>query len=200
MTKQAFLTELQTRLSGLPPEELAERLGFYGEMIDDRVEEGLSEEEAVAQTGGVDAVVAQILSDYPFTKLVRESVKPKRRIKAWEIVLLVLCSPVWLSFLITAVAVALSLYLVLWSLVIALWAVGAAAVAAALCEIIWAAVFLSQGNMPAGVASLGLGIFGAGCAVLLFLGAKAATKGVIILTKKLFAGIKSKLIGKERSK
>ncbi len=43
MNKQAFLTQLRKGLSGLPQEDIEERLAFYSEMIDDRIEEGLSE-------------------------------------------------------------------------------------------------------------------------------------------------------------
>ena len=45
MRKQEFLAQLRKALSGLPQDEIEERLTFYGEMIDDRMEEGLSEEE-----------------------------------------------------------------------------------------------------------------------------------------------------------
>ena len=45
MTKNEFISRLRARLSGLPKDEIRERLAFYGEMIDDRIEEGLSEEE-----------------------------------------------------------------------------------------------------------------------------------------------------------
>ena len=45
MKKQTFLDMLKKRLSGLPKQEIAERLTFYNEMIDDRMEEGMSEEE-----------------------------------------------------------------------------------------------------------------------------------------------------------
>jgi uncharacterized membrane protein len=48
MGKQEFLTRLGKALSGLPREDIEERLNFYSEMIEDRMEEGLSEEEAVA--------------------------------------------------------------------------------------------------------------------------------------------------------
>ena len=44
MNKQEFLSRLEQALSGLPAEELQERLAFYRESIEDRVEEGLSEE------------------------------------------------------------------------------------------------------------------------------------------------------------
>ena len=48
MNKQEFLDALRRALSGVPLEEIEERVGFYGEMIDDRIEEGLSEVAAVA--------------------------------------------------------------------------------------------------------------------------------------------------------
>ena len=48
MDKHTFLTDLRGALSGLPQDDIEERVGFYGEMIDDRMEEGMSEEEAQA--------------------------------------------------------------------------------------------------------------------------------------------------------
>ena len=48
MNKQEFLDALRERLSGLPSREVEDRLGFYGEIIDDRIEEGISEHDAVA--------------------------------------------------------------------------------------------------------------------------------------------------------
>ena len=66
MDKAQFLEELKRRLSGLPQSELEERLLFYSEMIDDRVEDGLTEEEAVAGIGSVDALVEQIMAIYRF--------------------------------------------------------------------------------------------------------------------------------------
>ena len=45
ITKQEFLLQLREKLSGLPQADIDERVAFYGEMIDDRVEEGLTEEE-----------------------------------------------------------------------------------------------------------------------------------------------------------
>ena len=61
MNKQEFLTELKKALSPLSKADLEERLSFYSEMIDDRMEEGLSEEEAVAAIGSPDEIAAQII-------------------------------------------------------------------------------------------------------------------------------------------
>ena len=118
MKKTEFLSELQTKLAGLPEQDLEERLGFYGEMIDDKMEEGIPEDEAVAQIDTTDEIVSQIVAEYPLAKIVKEKVKPKRRLRPWEIVLLIVGSPLWLSLLIAAFAVALSLYITLWSLII----------------------------------------------------------------------------------
>ena len=83
MNKQDFLAALEEGLAGLPRDEIDGRLAFYGEMIDDRVEDGLSEEEAVEGIGPVKDVVAQITSEIPLTKLVRERVRGKRALKGW---------------------------------------------------------------------------------------------------------------------
>ena len=87
MTKQEFMANLRAKLSGLPTQDVEDRLSFYCEMIDDRTEEGLSEEEAVSAIGSVDEVVSQIIADIPLAKIAKEKIKPKRRLWAWEIVL-----------------------------------------------------------------------------------------------------------------
>lgn len=53
MSKQEFLEQLRRGLSGLPREDIEERLKFYSEMLEDRMEEGLSEEEAKQRKSAV---------------------------------------------------------------------------------------------------------------------------------------------------
>ena len=72
MNKQEFLAGLQKGLSGLPQEDVEERLTFYGEMLDDRMEEGLSEEEAVAAAGSVEEIVGQVVADIPLARIAKE--------------------------------------------------------------------------------------------------------------------------------
>ena len=111
MNKQEFLAQLRKGLSGLPKDDIDERLTFYSEMIDDRMEDGIPEETAVREIGTVDVLVSQIIADIPLGKLVKEKITPKEKLKAWEIVLLVLGSPIWLSLLIVAFNVIFSLYI-----------------------------------------------------------------------------------------
>ena len=51
MTKASFLGELRLRLASLPDADIQEALEYYEEMIDDRIEAGMDEEEAVRTLG-----------------------------------------------------------------------------------------------------------------------------------------------------
>ena len=62
MTKRKFLAKLESALSSLSAEERNRQLDYYEEMIDDMMEEGMSEEEAVSRLGSVQGVAAKILS------------------------------------------------------------------------------------------------------------------------------------------
>ncbi len=197
MNKQEFLAQLRKGLSGLPQDDIEERLTFYSEMIDDRMEEGLSEEEAVSGIGSVDTIISQSIADTPLAKLVKERIKPKKRLGTWEIALLVLGSPLWLSLLIAAFAVILSLYISLWSVIISLWAVFGSFIGCALGGIGAGIGFAIGDNSLTGVALIGAGIVCAGLSIFLFYGCKAATKGAVLLTKKIALDIKNGFAKKE---
>lgn len=200
MNKTEFLAALERALSGLPEQDVQERLAFYGELIDDRVEEGLSEEEAVKERGSVDEIAKQTLADIPLSRLVKERVKPKRALRAWEIVLLVLGFPLWFPLLLAAAVVVLALYIVLWALVIALWAVEVSLWVCALGGIAAAVFYFVKGTALQGIVMLGAALVCAGLSIFLFFGCVAASKGVVILAKKIARGIKSLFVRKERVK
>lgn len=207
MTKLKFLLELEKKLSALPQEDIEERLTFYSEMIEDRVEEGISEEDAVAQIGDVEEIAAQILADHkveepafveePVTAEgvpVTEPGQTKRRLKSWEITLLILGSPVWFSLLIAALAIAFSLVVSvlaigfslvvsLWAVVVSLWAVFVSLVACAAALPIAAVYFICIGYTLSGLAVIGTSLVCGGLAIFFFYGCKLATKGMALLTK-----------------
>ena len=199
MTKTEFLCELKKGLLGLPEEDITRSIEFYGEMIDDRIEDGKTEEEAIADIGSVKDVVSQILAEIPISKLIKEKVK-RRRLGALEIVLLALGSPVWLSLLITAFAVIISAYAVIWSVVVSLWAVFAAFVGGSFGGIVAGIIFTCTGNLLAGLAMIAASLVLAGLSIFSFFGCKAATKGTVILTKKIALGIKNCFIKKGDAK
>lgn len=197
MNKQAFLDALHKGLSGLPKDDAEERLTFYSDMIDDGMEEGLSEEDAVSALGDLDNLIRQIKADIPLSKLIKEKVSQKKQLKAWEIVLLALGSPIWISLLIASFAVVFSLYVALWSVVISLWAIFASLIGCAIGGIVAGSIFAVIGHPLTGIATIGAGIVCAGLSVFMFFGCKATTTGNLLLTKKIATWIKNCLISKE---
>ncbi len=197
MNKQEFLMQLEHSLTGLPQEDRADRVAFYSEMIQDRMEEGLSEAQALCEIGPVSAVVSQILAETPLTKLVKETVRTHRAMRAWEIVLLVLGSPLWVPLLLAAFSVLLAVSLVLWSVLAAFWSVDAAFAACTLGSMVLAVILALGGNGPTGTVTLSAGICCAGLAILLFFGCKAATAGMFLLTRKAGLAVKSLFVGKD---
>ena len=179
MNKLQFLQALRKRLSALPKADLEERLRFYSEMIEDRMEEGLSEAEAVAAVGSADTIAAQILEDIPHSVY-----KPAK--KGWEIALLILGFPLWFPLLVAAFAVVLSLYASLWAVIISLWAVFAALAVCGLALLIGGIVSAFGAMISLGIALVGGSLVCAGLSIFLFFGCKALTKGTCVLTKKLF--------------
>ncbi len=192
MTKKEFLDALEGRLGGLSREGIEERISFYSEMIDDRIEEGLSESEAVFDIGSLDDIAAQTVQEYTRAKIEERDFAPKRRMRTWEIVLLALGAPIWLALAIAAVAVVFSLYITLWSLVASAWAVFGALAGSALGCATGGAVIAISGNGLIGVAVIGAAVTLSGLSIFAFIGCKAATHGTVKLTQTIVECIKKR--------
>ena len=182
MTKREFLDRLRHGLQGLPNSDIEERLMFYSEMIDDRMEEGLSETEAVAQVGSVEKVIGDIMSEIPLVRLVKEKIKPRRALKTWELILIIAGSPIWLSLLIGLVAVGISLVATIWAIDVSLWSAVAAFGGGALGGLVMFFVYLGG---PAGFLFLGASILCMGFTVLSAIGCFYVTKFLGKLTVKI---------------
>lgn len=182
MNKKEFINALGKGLAGLSCEEQDKWLDFYGEMIEDRIEEGLSEEEAVAAVGNVDAVVEQILLQSKPEK----KQKKKRELKTWQTVLLIVGSPLWFSLVVAAASVVFSLMVAMWAVVISFYAVAVSLMACGLAGVVITPVMMVRGNMGAGLFCLGAGLFCGGFGMLWFIGTNYMAKGAAWLCKKLF--------------
>ncbi len=163
MTKQDFLAELSERLKELPAQDSAEALAFWGEMIDDRMEDGTEEESAVGAIGTPAAIAAQILGEVPASKRIPALKEEKQGGRPWRTLLVIIGAPLWLPLLIAAIAVILSLYISVWAILISLWA---AAISVTVCTLpLLALAVLSfiktdavGGLMGIGTAFISLGI------------------------------------------
>ena len=197
MDKKEFLSALEARLAGLPEADRQSSLDFYAEMLDDLMEGGMTEQEAVASLGSVDAIAEEILMDTPLPKLIKAKMKPKRRMRAWEIVLIAVGSPVWLPILIALFAVALSLYITLWAVVISLYAADLAFAISAPAGIVAAILLFVQGEAAGGLLFLGAGLVLAGLTVLWLLLCNLTAKGTWQLGKLTLRGIKACFVRKK---
>ena len=65
MTKSEFIDELCRRLRLMPADEAQKTVIFYSESIDDRIEDGMTEEEAVAAVGSIDDIVREVMGSTP---------------------------------------------------------------------------------------------------------------------------------------
>ena len=72
MNKNTFFETLKVRLAGIPEKELQQAIDYYDEIISDKVEDGISEQDAIESLGSIDEIVKSILSDIPIKKLVKE--------------------------------------------------------------------------------------------------------------------------------
>ena len=197
MDKKEFLSALEARLAGLPEADRRSSLDFYAEMLDDLMEGGKTEQEAVASLGSVDAIAQEILMDTPLPKLIKAKMKPKRRMRAWEIVLIAVGSPVWFPILIALFAVALSLYITLWAVVLSLYAADLAFAVSAPAGIITAIALFVSGKPAAALLFLGAGLVLAGLTVLWLLLCNLTARGVWQLGKLTLRGIKACFVRKK---
>lgn len=196
MNKQEFLDSLRIALSGLPVNELEERLNLYSESIDDRMEEGLSEEEAVAQMGNPEEIVSQILGEIPLSQLAKEKIKLPRPLKPLELTLLILGFPLWGSLLISAFAVVISVSLSLWAIVISFWSVFVSFAASSLGCLVGGIVCSIYTNAFTGLALFAAALVLTGLSIFAFFWCKALTKGLANATKKSVLLIKKRFMKK----
>lgn len=200
MTKHEFLEELKELLleRGLSAGEAEKSIEFYAEMIDDRIEDGMSEKEATAALGSINEIADKILYDTPLAILVKSKMKQKKETQKNStllIILAVLGSPIWLSLFIALLAVFISFYVVVGSLILSVFTV-VFAVGLSGILLLPAAVLIISENHIAVMGLVGAGLILVGLSVLLFFPAKYAASGLIRLSAMIIKGVKSLFIGK----
>lgn len=196
MNKREFLEQLQQYLSDLPQQDVEQSLQYYAEMIDDRIEDGMTEYEAVEQIGLPEDAADRIRVELPLPTLMRAKARSARHPKAWEVVLLVLGSPVWLPILLSLVIIILSLYIVVWSLLLSLYVVDFALAASCIAGLGLSVWTIVEHDLMHGLFLLGASLVCGGFAILLFLLSKVLTKAVCRGTAAAVRKCKKRIAGK----
>ena len=178
MSKADFLRLLERALMQLSEEERQKNLEYYSELLDDMMEEGMTEAEATAKLGSPNQIAQSILQEMPLGKLVSTRMKPRSGWTPLAIVLAVFVSIWALGFAAVAVVIAL-----------------AVAVVAAPIFAVRAAVM----TLPLGLMLLGAGLVLLGLCVLGGLMAVELCKLLWQLTVWLAHKIKGLVIRKEEN-
>ncbi len=208
MTKMEFLAKIRSGLGSLPADEIQKTHEFYREMIDDMIEDGLTEEEAVAAVGDANEIIKNILSDSTTEKQSKKTeteppiISEKKKgsspgTKALIILLLILGSPLWITLLLAAASVVLAVAVTVLSVIITVFAVFLSIIitlyATVLALAVSAAVLFVLsifGGFTPRLIMLGASLILAGITVLLFLVSNLVTKSLFFISKGIFNGIK----------
>jgi uncharacterized membrane protein len=199
MTKTEFLRRLAKLLRGMDPDERAQWLADYSEMIDDRMEEGLNEAQAVASMDTAEAAARQIRAEAGLPDL-DETQKATRR----TVLLLACTCPLWVPAVIVAIGMALILVAAVLSViaaalvvvlavlmllgwaVLALYAAVAGLTVGSVGCVLGGILLFCTGHFLSGLFTFGAGLLLAGLVLPLFLGAGLAGKYFVRLCRVLY--------------
>jgi uncharacterized membrane protein len=193
MSKHDFLVILRDRLGGLPEKDIRDSLDYYSSTIDDLVESGKSEDEAVRALGTIDEVVRAIKSDRPLKEVVKASVASSH----WStgnttlnIVLLVLGFPLWFPLLLTALILVFVAYLLVWLAPLITWIVAVSCAFGGFWSLIEAAIGVVVYGPLQGFAAAGAGLMAIGLGLFAGIGAYYLTRYFVGVSAKLGRGLK----------
>ena len=190
MNKKEFLSELQGFLHGLPEKDVLQWLSYYEEMIDERIEEGVNEEDAVSAMGTPREIATKIASELNVVLSPIAEKKPKRTLRAWQITAIIIGSPIWISLLAVVVALAVAVCAVIVALVVAVCAVVVGFGAGGIGGIICSVILFAQGNVGGGILSVGSALVLAGFALISYCACIRFLKGFALAMKKFWARAK----------
>ncbi|MCR5279769.1 MAG: DUF1700 domain-containing protein [Lachnospiraceae bacterium] len=201
MSKNDFLDGLNKilRNAGVPnPEGMIE---YYDEMICDRMEDGMTEEEAVGSLPDPDKIVEDALLDMPIHKLASTKVKKsheearqKGHGTLW-VVLAIIGFPIWFPVLITFIVLLLTFMLLLYIFVGVLYicdfSFGISGLAGLLAAL---GIFVGAVKFPGFISGIGSALFFGALCVLLFKPIGYLARAVTILCDSIFKGLKKIII------
>ena len=182
MTKNEFTRELKGRINHLPKAERKKILQYYYEMISERMEDGMTEAEAIDALGNLD----ELLSEYTPV-----SGEPRRtsKLRAWHIIMLIIGAPLWIPLVAVMLCLILVFYIIIWAFVIIFYAIFVALAACGFALSFAGFAGLFTGGVPYFLALMGAGLFVSGVAIFWLLACNAFAKAMAKLTGKTSKGI-----------
>lgn len=197
MNKQQFIDLLKYRLSKLPHDEVIKTINFYTEMIEDRIEEGMSEEEAIADLGNIDEITSSIIAEVPVTSYVRNKYNFSKLNPTSKVLIgiaIFFTSPIWIALIAVAFSLTIAGIALIFSLFITCVALLFSSYVLAGSLIV--SCFFTT-NIFASIAILGMGIMVMCISILLTTPVISLFTNSIKLIKDIYSSIKNKFMIKE---
>lgn len=198
LNKAEFLDDLKCKLSSLPKEEREKTVNYYTEMIDDRIESGMGEEEAVAQMESTQTIAERLIPEESKNKTTSEKVFDfidKFFTKHGYLVvlaILILSFPLW-SPIVVGVLIFVGLFFAFLFAMIALGAI---------CTVVALGIaisFITQSLLSA-LSALGVSMIFAGVTMLITIGTFKLIRQISDFCKRSYKGIKERSEKRRNSK
>jgi len=202
MSREEYLSTLREELGKQNVSNIDNMVEYYDEMLCDRMEDGMTEEEAVNSMESIADIVSAAILDRPVPVLVKEKVqksheKAKNNGNGWLwIVLAVIGFPVWLPLMITAVVLILTFFIVFWVLVLSLFIVLISiGISSVICLVTAFSVFVGFVPIQASIVLLGAALLLGGLCILIWNPCWMILKGSGKIFSALVLSVKHMIFG-----
>lgn len=195
MTKGEFMQKLAQLLEPLSEEDREKTLSYYLEMIDDSMEEGLSEEDAVSKLESPEEIARKIKSESSLEGDIQGSQQQNHphhstSRKNINTILLILGFPLWFPLMMVFLVLTIVAYILIWIPIVVLGAVFIACAVAAIASVA-SGCFLLASDLPTGLMALGGALACGGLAIFTYCAVFYAARGLAKCSAWLSRKIKS---------
>ena len=178
MKKAEFLKELNIKLKCLSESERKKFILYYEEIIEDYIENGYTEEEAIEHVGNPNRIAEDIKNQ---ESEIHQTMPTAKKVGIG--VLLLLGFPLWGSLLLAGILLVLSGYILIWCLPFMSGTLSIGFFVSALINVFGAFIMIIK-NPAVGIMQFGFGIASVGIAILLGIATLYLVKQFIVVTKK----------------
>lgn len=196
MTKEEFLTALRSALMEERINNVESLVEYYDEMISDRIEDGMSEEEAVEAMGPIADIVSEVSWDRPIGTLVKEKVvkshesaKGNGKNMLW-VALMIVGFPLWFPVAITIFILLGVIYMIPWIFIFTFFVILASFAFAAVACLIGFVVEITKLSLASACISLGIALILASICMVIVRPVIWLTKATLHVGTKAFGFIK----------
>ena len=196
MTKEAFLQELIQRLHQLPPEEVKRQRDYYDELLQDMMEDGMDEAEAVSKLGDPAQIAQDILEDTSLHTLVKTRIRPKNGWTTAAVIAAIVGAPLWLPLGLALLATGFAVVVSIWAVIFSIFVVVLSLLVAGVFVFCKGFALFPLG-FGTGLFSLGAGLVMLGVGCLVFVAAVYGSTALLHGSKWIYRKVKGLFIAKE---